>query len=74
MPNITLSINESLLRDGRRYAKEHDTSFNALIRHLLEQTVRTSSIDWLEECFSLMDIANANSHGKKWSREELYDV
>ena len=74
MPNITISLDEELLKSGRRYAERHNTSLNALIRNLLEQTVKLQSKAWLEECFRLMDRANANSHGKRWTREELYDV
>ena len=74
MPNITISIHEKLLKMGRKYAKIHQTSLNALIRKLLSQTVESSSGYWLEECFELMDKAKANSKGKRWSREELYDV
>ena len=73
MPNITISIDEELLKSGRKYAEKHQTSLNALIRKLLEDTVRLQSNDWLEECFNLMDRADANSKGKKWQRKELYD-
>jgi hypothetical protein len=74
MSNITISINEKLLKSGRKYAEKHRTSVNALIRKLLEQTVRYDSTQWVEECFSLMDRANARSAGKRWKREDLYDV
>ena len=74
MPNITISLDEELLKSGRRYAEEHQTSINALIRKLLEQTVRFQSDDWLEECFNLMDRANGNSEGRKWKREDLYNA
>ncbi len=74
MPNITISLDEELLKSGRRYAEKQQTSMNALIRKLLEQTVRLQSDDWLEECFNLMDRANGNSGGRKWNREELYNV
>jgi hypothetical protein len=74
MPNITISLDEELLKSGRRYAEKHNTSLNALIRNLLEQMVKHQSAAWLEECFRLMDRANASSHGKRWTREELYDV
>ncbi len=74
MPNITISLNEDLLKSGRRYAEKHQTSVNALIRKLLEQTVRSDSNDWIEECFSLMDRAKANSGGRRWEREDVYDV
>ncbi len=74
MPNITISLDKDLLESGRRYAKKHQTSLNALIRTLLEQSVRPQSKNWLEECFQLMDRTNVNSKGRRWRREELYDV
>ena len=74
MPNITISINEELLRAGREYAKKHSISMNALLRKLLERTVKSSSRDWLDECFQKMDLAGGNSKGQKWQREDLYDV
>ena len=73
MPNITISLDKDLLKSGRRYAEKHQTSINALIRKLLEQTVKSDSDNWLEECGNLMDRTNANSRGRTWSREELYD-
>ena len=74
MPNITISLDKDLLKSGRQYAEKHGTSLNALIRKMLEQTVKSESEDWLEECFQLMDRANANSRGRCWKREDLYDV
>ena len=74
MPNITISLDEDLIKAGRQYAKQHNTSINALIRRLLEQTVQNRSEDWLEECFNLMDRVKVDSHGQSWKREDLYDV
>jgi hypothetical protein len=74
MPNITISLEENLLKTGRLYAERHQTSLNALIRTLLEAAVRDQSKDWLEECFALMDQAGGNSGKKRWKREDLYDV
>ena len=73
MPNITISLDEELLISGRKYAEKHQTSLNALITTLLEQTVRPQSDAWLEECFTLMDRAGANSKGRRWRREDLYN-
>lgn len=74
MPNITLSIDEKLLKYGREYARKHHTSVNALIRKLLEQTVKIDATQRIDECFALMDRANVRSKGKRWKREDLYDV
>jgi len=74
MPNITLSMDEKLIEAGRRYARKHHTSLNALVRKLLAGTVSSKSDDWLEQTFRLMDQAKGDSKGKKWKREDLYDV
>ena len=39
MKNITLSIDDDLLKLGREYARTQHQSFNVLVRRLLEQTV-----------------------------------
>ncbi len=72
MPNVTLSIEENLLKKGREYARKHRTSLNALIRKLLRDSVENSN-DWIVESFKLMDEAKGNSKGVKWKRDELYE-
>ncbi|VAX38224.1 hypothetical protein MNBD_UNCLBAC01-2012 [hydrothermal vent metagenome] len=75
MSNITISVPDDLLKAGREYAKEHHTSLNALIRKTLEKTVvKSQDKTWLQECFQHMDDVQADSKGKKWTREDLYDV
>ncbi len=74
MRSITISVDEELLQKGKAYALKHRISLDALICELLEQTVRPRSKERLEECFSLMDRANASSEGRKWRREDIYDV
>jgi len=75
MSNITISIPDDLLKAGREYAQKQKTSLNALIRQTLEKTVIDPSNNaWLEESFECMDKIQANSKGKKWSREDLYDI
>lgn len=74
MKNITLSIDESLLKSAREYARRHNMSFNVLVRKLIEQTVVSNQSNWLDEAFELMDKANLKSEGVTWSREDLYRV
>lgn len=74
MPNVTISVKEELLNSGRNYAQRHNKSLNALIRDLLKQTVAKEENLWLDECFSMMDKAKADSKGHRWKREDLYDV
>jgi hypothetical protein len=74
MKNVTLSVDERLLQASREYAHHQHTSLNSLIRKLLQNTASRRSNLWIDECLSLMDRSKVSSKGKKWSREELYDV
>lgn len=74
MPNVTISINDELLKAGREYARKHNTSLNSLIRGLLERTIKRNSVNWLDDCFRKMDNAKGNSRGETWRREDLYDA
>jgi hypothetical protein len=47
-------------------------SFNALVRKLLEKTVKHTSKNWIDEMYKDMDKEHVNSKGAKWRREDLY--
>jgi hypothetical protein len=74
MANITLSIPEDLLKEGRDYAKKKNTSLNALIRNLLKMTIVSKKKGWLQDTYKISDRSPATSKGKSWKREDLYDV
>ncbi len=74
MKNITLAVDEKLIEKGRKYAQRHHTSLNNLIRELLARTIEEECSSWIGECFHKMDEAGGHSGGKKWKREDLYDV
>lgn len=73
MRNVTISLDDDLLKASRRYAKKQRTTLNNLIRKFLKDNVIRESSNWLEECFKNMDRAKGNSKGRKWKREDLYD-
>ena len=72
MKNITLSIDDDILKLGREYARTHNVSFNVLVRRLIEQTVTKKSSDWLDDAFEYIDRNIDSSVGITWKREELY--
>lgn len=74
MPNITLSLDEEILKASREYASRHGISLNALVRSMLESRVVRDHSGWLDACFALMDKAAVDSGGRSWKREDLYDV
>ena len=74
MADITISLDEELLESARLYAQKRNTSIDELLCDLLERTAGRESKTWLDECFHLMDQVGGNSRGRKWNREDLYDV
>jgi ribonuclease D len=72
MKNITLALDEKIIQKGRKYASKHNLTLNSLVRKLLERTVEEDSLNWLEECFHLMDKATVTKGAGKWKREDLY--
>ena len=74
MANLTISLNDELLKACRDYARRHGISLNALIREFLQKTVARPERAWFDEFLRLVDKAGGNSRGWKWNREELYRV
>ena len=72
MKNITLALDEETLDAGREYAQRHQTTLNALVRELLVKTVLANKKAAVGEMFRLMDAHPGNSHGQRWTREDLY--
>lgn len=72
--NVTLSIDEELVRRAREYARVHETSLNKLIRDYLTMTVGDLPRDVAAEEFEVVARTMAGSSGgAAWSgRDELY--
>jgi len=71
MANLTLSIEDELLKQGRRYAQARGTSLNALVRKLLNDAV--SSPDALVDAMvERLRQSSGDSKGTRISREELH--
>ena len=72
MKNITLALDEDIIKAGREYAKRHNLTLNGLVRELLRQTVSKDATDWIDETFALMDKASEPPQKARWNREDLY--
>ncbi len=72
VPNITLAIDEETLAAGRAYARQHQTTLNALVRDLLARTVTRDRVASVEEMFRQMDAAPGNSGERRWTRADLH--
>ena len=72
MKNVTLALDDETLAAGRAYAERHQTTLNALVRDLLDKTVRIDRTAIAAEMFRLMDGGPGHSRGKKWTRDDLH--
>jgi predicted transcriptional regulator len=80
MKNVTLAIDEELLRQARSLAERRKTSLNALIRRLLANEVEQEDrIAWAKEGMRrLIEEAKAKAEASGgepyvWNRRDAYD-
>lgn len=76
MTNLTLSIDEDLLRQARIRALELNTSVNSLVRDYLQQfakepTQRSQMREFLD--WSKTVHGGSGPEGRTWTRDELYE-
>ncbi|QDZ01687.1 ribbon-helix-helix protein, CopG family [Nitratireductor mangrovi] len=73
--NITLSVDESVLRKVKVLAAERRTSVNALVRDYLSSLVakETAEDEAREALLKLIRETDADMGQQKWNREALYD-
>lgn len=76
MTNLTLSIDDELLKRARIRALEQDTSVNALVRDYLEDLAgQAKPQDGIRAILELAERSHSGSgpRGRTWTREELYE-
>lgn len=76
MANLTLVIDEDVLRAARIRALEHGTSVNAVVRDYLTSYARREGAREAIAAFlgrAAESSASSGSGGRTWTREELYD-
>jgi hypothetical protein len=71
--NLTISLDEDLIKAGKRYAKLQGTSIDELFRDFLrKRVVGATNDETAEQMMEALDEAVGDSKGKKWSREDAY--
>lgn len=75
MANLTISIEDELLKRARVRAAVEGTSVNAVLRAYLEDwtTRRQVYRDAGEDFIRIVGAWKAGSGGRHWTRDELYD-
>ncbi len=76
MSNITISLDDDMLKKAKKIAIDRDTSFSGLIREyikgLVDQEERNRLL-MIEELDSLFAQSNATIGRKTWTRDELHE-
>ena len=69
--NLTLAIDDQLLRDARKLAVDRGTSVNQMVREFLETAVRqsTSRLEARERLLRM----SLSIGPIRWKRDELYE-
>jgi metal-responsive CopG/Arc/MetJ family transcriptional regulator len=75
MKNVTIALEESLLREARRIAADRSTTLNAMIREFLEELARRESRadKARRRIIELCHDSQAEVGPRAWSRDELHD-
>jgi len=78
--NITLSLDDKLVKEVRKIAVEQDTTLTGMVRAYLEQVAAEHSnsdqkrreMEALEDSFKRFSV-NLGYGARTWKREDLYD-
>lgn len=74
MANLTLTIDDDVLRKARTRAAAEATSVNAVVRHQIESYAGVAE-DQRRAVITILDLArttHAGSGGRTWTRDDLY--
>ena len=74
--NITLSIDEEIVKKVRRVAVDRDTTLTAMVRDYLTSVANSDAVDRKEQVARLMRSVERSSRDmgpRTWTREDLYD-
>ena len=67
-------MNENLIKEGRAYARRHETTLNQLIRDLLSQKVASPKKKSFKDLFELLDKNPSPVKNYQYCREDAYDI
>ena len=74
--NITLSIDEEIVKKVRRIAMDKDTTLTAMVREYLTSVANSDAVDRKEQVARLMrsvEISSRDMGPRTWTRDDLYD-
>ncbi len=75
MANLTITIDDEVLRRARVRATEQSTSVNSVLRHYLESYAATGTT-WEQATSAILRLAaqaRAGRGDRRWTRDELHE-
>ncbi len=76
MANVTITIDDDVLKRARKIAIDRDTSFNGLVRGYVESLVARDQLSrdlQIEELDRLFEESTASVGPVTWTRDELHE-
>ena len=76
MANVTMSIDDALLKRARKIAVERDSTLSDMYRAFLDELVKQEEVRRsfiAQELDALFRQSQAASGGRAWSRDELHE-
>lgn len=75
MANLTITVDDQVLRRARLRALNQDTSVNTLLRDFLTSYAgeNRARLEALEDLLQLSESAAARRGDRSWSRDELHE-
>jgi len=75
MSNLTITIDDEILRRARVRAAEQDTSVNSILRNYLE-AYAAAGATWEKAADTILRLSSQSRSGRgdaRWTRDELHD-
>lgn len=75
MANLTITLDDEILRRARLRALEHDTSVNTVLRNYLEAYAAVGST-WDQTTDEILRLSSQSRSGRgerRWTRDELHE-
>jgi metal-responsive CopG/Arc/MetJ family transcriptional regulator len=75
MKNVTIALDDGLLREARRVAADRSTTLNAMIREYLQELTERESkaAGARRRIVELCRASNAEVGPRAWTRDELHE-
>ena len=75
MKNVTIALDESLLREARRIAADRSTTLNAMIREFLQELANRESraVKARNRIVELCRKTQAEVGPRTWTRDQLHE-